>query len=57
VLRLDASRAAARLGWHPVLPLDQALAWIVDWYRAWAAGDDLGRVTRSQIERYEGLLA
>jgi hypothetical protein len=40
-----------------VLPLDRALDWIVEWYRAWAGGDDLGRVTRAQIDRYQELLA
>jgi CDP-glucose 4,6-dehydratase len=55
-LKLDASKAKTRLDWHPVLPLHQALDWIVEWYRAYQAGADLGLLTRSQIERYEGLL-
>jgi CDP-glucose 4,6-dehydratase len=54
-LKLDASKARARLGWHPVLPLSPALDWIVEWYRAFQAGDDLGSLTRRQIERYEAL--
>lgn len=56
VLKLDASKAKACLGWHPVLPLDMALEWIAEWYRAFQAGDDLGRLTRTQIGRYETLL-
>ena len=55
-LKLDASKAKACLDWHPVLPLNQALDWIVEWYRAFQAGDDLRRLTRTQIERYEALL-
>ena len=55
-LKLDTSKARDQLGWHPVLPLKQGLQWIVDWYRAFAAGDDLLRITRMQIERYEALL-
>ena len=55
-LKLDASKARACLDWHPVLPLDMALEWIVEWYRAFQAGDDLGRLTRTQIGRYETLL-
>ncbi len=54
-LKLDASKAAACLGWHPVLPLKSALEWIVDWYRAFQNGDDLRRLTEAQIERYESL--
>jgi CDP-glucose 4,6-dehydratase len=57
VLRLDASRAAACLGWRPVLPLEAALDWIVDWYRARRRGDDMARLTRAQIARYAELAA
>lgn len=55
-LKLDASKAKACLGWTPALPLSQALGWIVEWYRAFQAGDDLQCLTRAQIERYEVLL-
>jgi CDP-glucose 4,6-dehydratase len=54
-LKLDASKARACLNWHPVLPLNLALDWVVEWYRASQAGDDVGRLTRTQIERYEAL--
>jgi CDP-glucose 4,6-dehydratase len=54
-LKLDASKARACLDWHPVVPLNLALKWIVEWYRAFQAGDDLLRLTRAQIERYEAL--
>jgi len=54
-LKLDASKAKASLGWNPVLPLKPALEWIVEWYRAFHTGADLGRLTRTQIERYEAL--
>lgn len=57
VLTLDASKAAAQLGWRPALPLERALEWCAEWYRRWNRGDDLGRLTRSQIDRYEQLLA
>jgi len=55
-LKLDVSRTQAGLGWQPILPLDPALDWIVEWYRAFQRGDDLRRLTRKQIERYEALL-
>jgi CDP-glucose 4,6-dehydratase len=55
VLRLDATKAATRLGWVPVLPLDRALEWTAEWYRAWKDAADLTAVTCEQIDRYERL--
>jgi CDP-glucose 4,6-dehydratase len=55
LLKLDASRAAACLNWRPALPLNRALDWIVDWYRAFRAEGDLQRLTLTQIERYDAL--
>lgn len=54
-LKLDASNARVYLGWHPVLPLREALGWIAEWYRAYQSGCDLRRLTLRQIERYQGL--
>jgi CDP-glucose 4,6-dehydratase len=54
-LKLDASKARASLDWYPRLPLHLALDWIVAWYRAFEAGDDLRQLTRTHIERYEAL--
>jgi CDP-glucose 4,6-dehydratase len=55
-LKLDASKAKAYLGWHPVLPLKSALGWIVEWYRTFQDGGDLEHLTRNQIERFEYLI-
>jgi CDP-glucose 4,6-dehydratase len=55
-LKLDASKAKSCLGWRPVLSLDSALDWIVEWYRAFEAGTDVRCLTRAQIERYEANL-
>jgi len=55
-LKLDASKARAYLGWHPVLDLSDALDLIIEWYRSFERGADLGKVTRVQIERYEQIL-
>ena len=54
-LKLDASKAGAHLNWRPVLPLQQALAWIVEWYHAFQGGADLQQLTLKQIEQYEAL--
>jgi CDP-glucose 4,6-dehydratase len=56
LLKLDISKARSRLGWSPRLRLEEAIPWIVEWYRAYQDGDDLRRVTTAQIERYEQLL-
>jgi CDP-glucose 4,6-dehydratase len=56
LLKLDTSKANTCLDWHPVLPLDQTLEWIVEWYGAFQAGTDLRRLTLTQVERYERLL-
>jgi CDP-glucose 4,6-dehydratase len=55
-LKLDVSKTKTGLGWQPVMPLTKALDWIVEWYRTFQTGGDLGRFTRTQIEQYEALL-
>ena len=54
-LKLDASKADAYLNWRPVLSLQRALTWIVEWYRAFQDGTDLQQFTLKQIEDYEEL--
>ncbi|MCZ8325615.1 MAG: CDP-glucose 4,6-dehydratase [Sphingomonadaceae bacterium] len=56
LLRLDTSKARALLGWSPVLPLGEALGWIVEWHKAFAAGGDARHLTQDQIDRYRALL-
>jgi CDP-glucose 4,6-dehydratase len=51
-LRLDASRARARLGWRPLLDLYSSLAWIVDWHRGVAAGRDARALCEGQLAAY-----
>jgi CDP-glucose 4,6-dehydratase len=55
-LKLDTSKARTCLNWHPVLPLQVALDWIVEWYHAFQAGANLRDLTWMQIERYEALV-
>jgi CDP-glucose 4,6-dehydratase len=55
-LKLDASKARAELGWRPSLRMDTTLEWLVRWYRAHAAGDDMHALTLDQITDYEALL-
>jgi len=52
-LKLDISKAATLLGWHPLLPLAEALEWTVQWYRAFEAKKDLRDVIKTQLKRYQ----
>ena len=49
-LKLDSSKARARLGWAPALGLEPALQSVVDWYRQLQAGADMRTVTLQQLE-------
>jgi len=51
-LKLDISKAAARLGWTPALPLEQAIQDTVDWYRRHLAGEDMREASLRQIAAY-----
>lgn len=55
LLRLDCTKARSRLGWAPALRLEASLGWIVEWFKAYRAGDDMRAVTEGQIERYQKL--
>jgi len=52
LLQLDASKAQARLGWHPRWNLGAALQATVAWHRAWLAGADMRAQTQHQIAGY-----
>ena len=52
LLRLDSSKAHARLGWRPRLSVGDAVEWSVSWYAAAAQGADMRKLTLDQIARY-----
>ncbi len=52
MLKLDWSKAAHRLGWHPALHLESALEMTAAWYRAWNSGAEMSAYTQNQIEGY-----
>jgi CDP-glucose 4,6-dehydratase len=52
-LRLDSSRARAKLGWHPVWTLSTAVELTVTWWKVEQAGADLRAETLRQIRLYE----
>lgn len=51
-LKLECAKARTRLGWKPKLDLDSALRWVVDWYQAYVAGEDMCPVTEQQIRNF-----
>lgn len=52
LVKLDASKAHARLGWTPGWSLEPTVDRIVEWYTAYARGEDLRAVTLEQIEAF-----
>jgi CDP-glucose 4,6-dehydratase len=54
-LKVDASKARARLGWRQRLRLETGLDWSVDWYRSVARGASARRLMAEQIARFEAL--
>jgi len=57
-LKLDSSKAAAELGWRPLLSVAERVGWTVEWYQAWqrdphAVWDLTGR----QIDRYQEMMS
>lgn len=51
-LKLDISKARARLGWSPRWSLPMTLEHIVQWHRAWMAGSDMRDHCLAEIARY-----
>ena len=54
-LKLDISKARARLDWHPTLRLNDSLKLIIDWSRQRQAGADMRKLTLAQIDDYQKL--
>ena len=54
-LKLDCSKAAAKLGWNPKLELRVALEWVSEWYQGCRNGKDMHELTQNQIIRYQNM--
>jgi CDP-glucose 4,6-dehydratase len=51
--RLNSRKAQTQLGWHSALDLQDAIAWTVEWYRAFDADPSSAwHTTEAQIEQY-----
>jgi len=54
-LTLSSALAQKSLGWRPRLDVNESLAWTADWYRAYAAGENMVKYSEAQIARYQEL--
>jgi CDP-glucose 4,6-dehydratase len=52
-LKLDCSKARARLGWQPRWDIGRTIGQIVEWHQACAGGADMRAVTLAQITSYQ----
>ncbi|QAB15791.1 CDP-glucose 4,6-dehydratase [Hydrogenovibrio thermophilus] len=51
-LKLDVSKAKARLKWHPTWRLEQTLAKIIKWHQAWLNNADIQQVCLEEINEF-----
>lgn len=56
-LKLDISKAKARLSWKPRWQLADALAHITSWHQAWLAHEDMHQLCLGQIRQYTSTIA
>jgi CDP-glucose 4,6-dehydratase len=54
-LKLDCSKAKAKLGWEPALSLEQTLEWIVEFYQSYLNKQNIRELVEDQIKRYQSL--
>lgn len=54
-LKLDSSKAKAKLGWAPRWHLEVALSKTSEWHMAWKQGADMATMTKNQIMSYMDL--
>lgn len=53
-LKLDCSKLKKTFGWHPRWNLETAIEKVVEWSKAWIAGDNVRLVMDKQIEEFLG---
>jgi CDP-glucose 4,6-dehydratase len=51
-LKIDISKAKARLNWQPRWPLETALSLITSWHQAWLANEDMKKLCLAHIQKY-----
>jgi CDP-glucose 4,6-dehydratase len=53
LLKLDSSKAKAKLGWTPCWNLETALRKTTEWHQAWRNSEDMAAITTQQIQAYQ----
>ena len=57
ILRLDSTKAKTQLGWRPLLSLEDAVTFTVQWYDVFSTGSqDITAFSNDQIKRYTELI-
>jgi CDP-glucose 4,6-dehydratase len=51
-LKLDCSKALERLKWGPILSMEEALKWIVEWQKCYDNGSDMRKICFDQIDTF-----
>jgi CDP-glucose 4,6-dehydratase len=54
-LRLDSEKAQRRLGWRARVSIETAVAWTIDWQRAFSGGGAARALMLADVGRFEGL--
>jgi CDP-glucose 4,6-dehydratase len=54
-LRLDCSKASAKLGWRPRTSVDDALRLIAEWQNHLLSEDDMQAVSLDQVQAFQSL--
>jgi CDP-glucose 4,6-dehydratase len=52
-LTLSSALAERLLEWRPSLSIGESLSWTADWYRAYAAGENMLNFTKAQLAQYQ----
>jgi CDP-glucose 4,6-dehydratase len=55
LLRLDCTKASAKLGWRPRTTVDDALRLTAEWQEQSRAGTDMQAVSLGQIQAFQSL--
>jgi len=56
-LKLDCSKAITGLGWRPRWSLGKAIASVIEWTQAYAAGENVKNRSLQQIDEYMNIRA
>jgi CDP-glucose 4,6-dehydratase len=52
-LTLASTLAESSLEWRPSLNIEESLSWTADWYRAFAAGENMLDISQAQLAQYQ----